>query len=343
MSNTQKENIVLADCEANEIHSFVQALQTESESYEIKSHISNFKRTGKLSELKRYFIYFFVGFKYFLQRKKYNKIVGWQQFYALILCFFCSIFKVKKTNMVTALNFTYKEKKGKVFKIYKWFMSKCLDKRYLDYIHVPSKEYADSISCSFDFPREKIIVTTFGVNDEFETLSKLQPPQGLESDGYALAIGRSNRDYEFLIDAWKKVDYPLVIISDTFKGEVCDENITLLTDVAGEQSYPYIANCSLMVIPIDDPAICSGDTVLLTSMFLKKKIIVTKPSTLSEMYIKDKQNALLSEKNPEVFAGVVKQALSEEYQDLGERARESFIENFSRESMGKKISVVINQ
>ncbi len=344
MVEKQRENIVLADCDFAEVQSLVESMRFHDSPFVSKNHISNFKRTGKLSEIKRYAIYFSVGFRYFLSRRKYDAIVGWQQFYALIFCFFCTLFGVKKCNTVLALNFTYKEKKGKFAKIYRWFMSKCVNPKYMDYIHVLSFDYADCISKEFDFPRERIVVTPFGTNDDYDMLKHLGSPDGLSKDSYALAIGRSNRDYDFLIKAWEGIDSPLVIISDTFKGEVDNSNITLLTNVAGEQSYPYIVNCSLMVIPIDDESICSGDTVLLTAMSLKRKIIVTAPSTLAEMYVTDKENALLTQKDCEKFRQTVQQALyDDKYSNLGENARQSFLDNFSRQSMGKKVSSIINK
>ena len=161
---------------------------------------------------------------------------------------------------------------------------------------------------------------------------------------YALAIGRSNRDYDFLIDAWESIDYPLVIICDTYKKDIDNKNITLLNDVAGADSYPYIANCGLMIVPIADSTICSGDTVLLNAMSLKRKVIVTAPSTLAEMYVKDKKNALLAKKDAEQFRETVESVLySDEYNDLGEKARLSFLNSFSRESMGTRVSEFINR
>ena len=97
-------------------------------------------------------------------------------------------------------------------------MKKCLSHKYLDYIHVPSAQYAEIISKGFNFPLERMIVTTFGVN-ELET-DTFPVPEGFGDGSYALAIGRSNRDYDFLCRAWQQVDYPLVIISDTYKGDV---------------------------------------------------------------------------------------------------------------------------
>ena len=145
-----RENIIVCDCEADEVESLCDAINKKEQTFSVKSHIANWKRTGKISELKRYLKYFSVAWHYFTKRKKYNVIIGWQQFYTLIFCFYSSLFHTKKRNTVVALNFTYKDKKGKLANIYKWFMKKCLNPKYLDYIHVLSQNYANITSKLFD-------------------------------------------------------------------------------------------------------------------------------------------------------------------------------------------------
>lgn len=335
--------IVLADCDAQGVLPLAQALRFHDRPFEIKSHISNWKRTGAISELKRYAKYFGVALLYFFRRKELGVIVGWQQFYALIYCFYCSLFSVKKTATVIALNFTYKKKGGIFAKPYRWFMGKCVSPEYMDYLHVLSQGYARAMHEEFGFPLERIIVSSFGVNDRFEEMRSLPAPEGFPKEKYALAIGRSNRDYDFLIQAWQGIDFPLVIISDTYKGSTDDKNITLLTNVAGEESDPWIANCGLMVIPIDDGSICSGDTVLLTAMSLQRKIIVTIPSTLAEMYIEDGVDAAVSPKDANIFRSTVGKVLFDEaYNQIGIRARQHYLNNFSLQSMGAKITCFLD-
>lgn len=343
-NDREKRNIVLADCDEAEIIELVDGLECNGVPFIIKSHIANWKRTGKISEMRRYAKYFFTGFQYFLHRRQYNMVVGWQQFYALIFSFFCALFHVKKTTTVVALNFTYKEKKGKLAKVYLWFMKKCVSTEYMDYLHVLSAEYADEISKRFSFPRNRILVTPFGVNDSYEKFKKLLPPCGYQKDQYALAIGRSNRDYDFLLQAWEKVDFPLVIISDTYDKSTTLPNVTIYRDIAGEDSYPWIANCGLMVIPIDDGNLCSGDTVLLSAMATQRKILVTVPSTLAEMYVENGETALLSPKEPDVFQKVVSEALyNSRYAAIGEQARAEFKKKYSRKKMGQRLANMIKE
>ena len=152
----------------------------------------------------------------------------------------------------------------------------------MDYLHVLSQSYAEEISNSFNFPIEKILVIPFGINDPYEEFSKLERPSDAPEKGYVLSIGRSNRDYDFLVSGWKNISFPLVIISDTYEGDGNgNSNVRVIRNVAGEESYPWIANCTAMVIPIDDGIVCSGDTVLLTALAMKKKVVVHKFTFLS--------------------------------------------------------------
>lgn len=335
-----KKNIVLCDCEDDEIISLCDSLSSGDKEFGIKSHIANWKRTGKLSELRRYGKYFAVAFNYFWNRKKYDVIVGWQQFYVLIIGFFSSLFHVKKENVLIVLNFTYKEKNGWFSKIYFWFMKRCLETGYIDYIHVLSENYAQIVSKEFHFPIEKIVVSPFGIDDPYVKFSNFKYPSEAPAEGYVLSIGRSNRDYDFLISAWENIAYPLIIISDTYQannGGNC--NVRILRHVSGEDSYPWIAHCKAMIIPIDDGTICSGDTVLLTSLAMKKKVLITIPSTLAEMYIVDGENGLCVNKDKSNFEIIINDMIfTDKYSDLPDKARESYLENYSRYSMGVKLN-----
>lgn len=332
-------NIVIADGPAEEMEPFINEInKSKQDGFILKIHRADWQRINKWSETRRYFKYFAVPFEYFFRRKKYSVIVGWQQFYALIYCFYCSLFHVRKQNTVVAWNYTYKKKKGKFEKIYQWFMAKCMDPEYLDYIHVPSIENAELVSREFSFPRDRIIVTPFGVKDEYEKYHSCRCPEGVKADGYFLAIGRSNRDYDFLIRAWHEMDFPLIIISDIYKRKTAHNNITIRNDISGEAQYPWIANCRGVIIPIADSTICSGDTVLLHAMSLKKIVVVTAPSTLAEMYVKDKKNGLAVTKDIREFRIMIQEILKGKYDHITENARESFLRNFSRENMARVLA-----
>lgn len=325
------KNIILADCAKNEITSFADGLSKETnKNWEIVSSVSNWGQASKIQNLKRYAIYFAAPFKAFCKRKQYASIVGWQQFYALIFCFYCRLFKVKKTNRVVALNFTYKAKKGFIGKIYKRFMQYMVNSDYIDYIHVLSHNYAKKCVEELGIDEKKILVFPFGTNDQYESFKKIKKTE----NEFVLAIGRSNRDYEWLIDEWRNVDYPLYIICDTFKApNNLPNNIKIFNNITGNAQYKFIASCKYLVLPIKDESICSGDTVLLTAMSNKKTVIVNGPSTLTEMYVKDGENAIVVSKNKGDLAEKMNYLIKNNI-EIGESARKSYLENYSRKAMG---------
>ena len=211
-------------------------------------------------------------------------------------------------------------------------------------IHIPSEEYAKKVIKEFNIPKEKFIITPFGLDDTYNKYKDLKA----EYKDYYLAIGRSNRDYDFLIEVWNNLpkEYKLLIICDSYKEKnKLPDNVILRRDIVGETQFPYIVNCKAMIIPIKDENLCSGDTVLLKAMSYYKPVIVTKPSTLTEMYIEDGINGFAFEKDIKKFVdNFLKIAKDEEkLKKVAKSARKCFEENYSRKEMAKKIGNRLKQ
>lgn len=342
-----KYNIIFCDCRIEEILDFKQGIEMGTGSkYDVVSSINNGGHGGLFQNLIRYVKYFIFPFFIFLRKKKYREIIGWQQFYAINIAFFCRLFKSKKTSKVIVANFTYKEKAGIIGGIYHRYMKYAVCNDYVDYLHVLSYDYANSLSEALNIPRKKIIVTPFGVSDMYTTYSLLENPFG---DSYSMSIGRSNRDFDFLVDIWKEKGFEkenLVIISDTWQPKsVLPPNVNHYTNIVGKESFAWFANCKLSITPILDGSVCSGDTVLLTGMMLKKTTVITAPSTLSEMYIENGYNGVCIPKDKNEAATILINLLhnNELQTRLGENARETFLKKFSRESMGYSIAKAIKE
>ena len=333
-----KKNIILADCEKTELETLKKGIEeVTGEKFEIHSKVCNGKRNF-LYNIYRYLCYIFFPLKFFLKRKNYNLIICWQQFYAIFFAFYCNLFKVKKQNKIMVCSFIYKEKKGLIGKLYKSIMTFCMKNDYIDFVHILSNEYAEKASKQFKIPKEKFLVTSFGIDDTYEKYKDTKS----EYENYALAIGRSNRDYDFLIRVWKNIPntYKLVIICDEYKQtEKLPSNIILRKDIGGEKQDPYIVNSNVIIIPLKDGNICSGETVLLKSMSFSKPIIITKPSTLAEMYIKNGENGFALKKDEKEFAKVLISIFNdkEKLTEVSKCARKCFEEKYSRYNMGKII------
>ena len=339
MSNKicKKQDIILADCEPEELEELIDGLNDVlGTNIVIKTCIANEGRSKRYN-LWRYLVYACFPIKFFINRRKYRYIICWQQFYALFFCLYCRIFHVKNINYIVACNYTYKPKK-KIERLYFNFFRNNTRSDYMQKIHVLSHSYAKRCCDIMGISEEKVAVTSFGLPDT----SMIWKDSKVEYSSYSLAIGRSNRDFDFLVDAWKWVDsrFKLLIISDTYKPKIdFPKNVTHRTDISGDNQFPYIINSDLMIIPIGDGSICSGDTVLLKAMSYSKPVVVTSPSVLGEMYIDDGQNGLLLEKEPESFAKHIMELLvnKEKMLYLSNNARSKYEKYYSRYSMGVKL------
>lgn len=333
-----KKNVILADCDKEELKDLIKGLQISmNREIYIENCICN-EDHGKILNIKRYLLYALYPIKFIFRHKQYEYVIGWQQFYALFFMFYCKLFHLKNMPKVIVCNFTYKEKKGLAGIIYLKLMKYCVSSSHLDYIHVPSyqvaKKYADDFLISID----KFVCVPFGLPDT----SKQWKGSKVKEKDYIFSIGRSNRDFDFLVTAWRRMpdDQLLIIASDSYKPKnSLPSNVIHRKDIVGDRQFPYIMNCKAMIIPIKDSMICSGDTVLMKAMSFEKPLIITIPSTLAEMYVVNGYNGLTVEKNPDYFVKLLCDLLHDEkkMKILGKNARESYLKNYSRFSMGEKI------
>lgn len=333
-----RTNVILADCHKDEVKDFADGCCAEAnEQFEIIFSISNWGHGGMMQNFRRYAAYFSFPFKVFLKRERYNAILGWQQFYAINFTLFCRIFHVRKRNLVVAVNFTYKRKGGFIGKIYHCYMKFSCNNKYIDYFHVPSHNYVKRCCEDLGLSESKFIVTGFGVPDTYLQMKDLKVPLV----NYTLSIGRSNRDFDFLVEVWKQdclKNKTLVIASDTWKPRTeLPKNIIFRNDIKYDESFAWFNCCDVCITPIADGNICSGDTVLLTGMMFAKPVVVTTPSTLAEMYVKDDVNGICITKDAAVAAQKIAALVDNkaEIKRLGMSARDSFLADFSRKSMGK--------
>lgn len=341
MDKISRKDILLADCEPEELKELVDGLNTVlGTDIKIYTKIAN-GRHSKIYNVYRYMVYAFFPISFFINRKSYRYIICWQQFYAFFFCQLCRLFKTKNVNIIVACNYTYKPKK--LFtKSYFQFFKRNSNCKYMYKIHVPSNNYAKKCIKNLNINENKFAIVPFGLPDTFNQWKNTT----VKYKNYCLAIGRSNRDFDFLVEAWKyvKKNKLLIIASDTYKpSKELPKNVVHRTDIVGDDQFSYIANCTAMIIPIDDGTICSGDTVLLKAMCYKKPVIVTLPSTLGEMYIDDGVNGLLIEKKPEIFGNALEKLLSNpvKMQNLGSEARNKFERKYSRYHMGVNLGEAI--
>ncbi|MCD8006102.1 MAG: glycosyltransferase [Oscillospiraceae bacterium] len=326
------KHVVLVDFNAPEDWSFIEALEiVTKKKWEIVSCVNNRLHGGVIKKLRRYVMYFWLPLKILFDKNLYIQIIAWQQFYGLILAFYLRLFHVKNAPEITVMTFIYKSKKGITGKLYFSFMRSAVQSGYVKKFVVFSKSEPSYYADLFDVSESYFQSEVLGIDDTAKDYE-----DNIVDNKLYLSAGRSNRDYDFLREAWEKADCKLEIICDEEKRSNT-ENISYLTNCHGQQYMQRLAHSYAVVIPLLDEKISSGQLVILQSLMLGKPVIVTKNSTVGD-YIKDGFNGLIIDKTEQALLDAVfKLSVGGYYENISKNARRSYEENFSIYAMGLRI------
>lgn len=322
-----KSNVVLFDNDDREHAEYMQGIISGSKTgWKAKVCIANGQQRNIADKLIRYGKYFVFPFSVFLKRKQYNVIVGWQAFYAINFAFYCRLFKVKKENKVVIQHLIYRPKNGFLGSIYEKYMKYAVNNQYVDIVQTEAEGYIEYIHTSLGVPKNKIKYVPFGVND-FSNWPEAD--KTIEEKDFVLAIGRSNRDWEYVIEVFKNTNIPLVIICDSLSNNIESDNIKIIHK-NGLDTLPYFKNCLCSIIAVKDGNVSSGDTVLCQCLAFGKSTIVVSPCSLEKNYLIDGFNGYIVERNGNTIIDVVKKITdTKEYERLSNNCRKDFNEKYS--------------
>lgn len=329
-----EKNIILTDNSVEKMQDLKKGLENiTKEEWKICVKSSNKEKSSFL----RYIKYFMFSFFIFIKRKQTKNIVSWQQFYGLIYAFYCRIFKVKKTAKLYVCTFIYKDKK--IFKnLYYRFIKYIISSIYIDKIICFSDSECEYYAKKFNVDKNKFVYLYLGI-EEININKYL-----LNSDNnYVLTAGKSNRDYDFLIDSIKNTKFDLKIVCNTLKGiENKYNNIKLYDNTFGDDYYSLLANCYCVVIPLKDENISSGQLVILQAMQFKKPVIITKTNTIST-YIENNKTGIVIDKNKENLLSSLELIYSDKnyYDKIVNNAYIEFEQNYSLYALGENIAKIM--
>jgi glycosyltransferase involved in cell wall biosynthesis len=123
------------------------------------------------------------------------------------------------------------------------------------------------------------------------------------SDGdFVLAAGRTLRDYPTLIEAFKTIDTPLVIVAGRASAELAaTPNVSFRFDIPGPELIDLMARSIAVALPLEEREISTGQSVLLQAMTLGKPVIATRVNG-TEDYIDHMQTGILvPPRDPQAF------------------------------------------
>ena len=329
------KNVILTDYDVSDTWDYKVALENETcEKWEIRKCITNRLHGSKSKELLRYIRYFTFSFSVFFERNRYDKIIAWQQFYGIILALYCAIFRVKKTFDIYVMTFIYKPKKNK---LYSKMMKYVIKSGYITKFIVLSDSEIEYYSNLFDVSKECFFSTRIGVPDSTRRISTNN-----NGEKYYLSVGRSNRDYAFLRDAWKKEYGKLIIVCDSYKEDPKD-GIECIYGCYGDEYLKLVANCYAEIIALKDDKISSGSLSFLQAMMMSKPTIVTENITVHD-YITSGENGFIIPKSIRELERIIKLLDNDEiYSRVCSQARRTYEQNYSETALGKHIGGMIKR
>ena len=338
-----RHNVVLFDNDPQEYREYIAGIKHGSKmKWDAVRLKANEPQTSKWKAVKRYIKYFILPLHVYMDRHNYNIIVGWQSFYAINFAFYCRLFRAKKENKVVIQHCIYKPKNGITGKIYEQYMRFALDNEYVDIIQTEAEGYAQILQDTFSIPKEKIKYVQFGVND----FTKWDIPEKQNSDkDFVLCIGRSNRDWDYIIETLKHTDIPIVIICDILDKSKEKENIKILTDVDNEKSFYYFKNCRCTLTAVKDGDLSSGDTVFCQQLAFGKPAIIVKPCSLTNNYLIEGYNGVSVERNADELIRAIRLMYQDQkyYKELTDNCRKDFEEKYTLFRHGVKIGKLVKK
>lgn len=325
------KNAILIDMKEPENWEFKRRInENTKENWETISFISNTSQRGVFRKFfSIYTKYFYFPFRIFLKRKYYNKILAWQQFYGIVLAFYCRLFRVKKAPQIYILSLIYQPKRNIIGAIYYNFVKFSLEAKCVKKVIIESSVEFDKYLELFNI-KDKLVVCIEG----YEKKMNFSSTKG----DYFLSVGRTNRDYNFLIDSFNGRNEKLIIITDQNIKKKYTKNIKILNNVYGLDYEKILSKCYAVVLCMGNAKVSSGQLVILNAMRYGKPIIINNDECIYE-YVKNGENGIYFEKTPSSLFDAIKIiSNNNKYDEISIREKNIFLQEYTFEKFGDRIS-----
>lgn len=326
-------NVILVDFPEDNSWEFVKAINGYAPFYvEGIPTSSKFYHT-KFGTLIRYLLYFMYPLHFVLfKRKKYNRVLAWQQFYGINFAFWCRALHLRKCNYLAVDTFIFKKRGGYLGRLYYNYVRWSINNKYVDKIICYSSTEPKFYSEMFCMPSDKFCFVPLGI----DTIKYVDSVKG----NYIFSTGRSNRDYDFLVDSMKGSDFNIKIASSeyTFNSKSMNPKVEILSNCYGNDMLKQLAHSFCVVIPLKDTHVSSGQIVILQSMQLGKPVIVTENDTVED-YINNGENGFIIGKDKMELSAVLNRLRNDEtlYDAISKNAKSSYESHFSLHSLAKNV------
>ena len=335
MTQKMNKNMVITGYALSKAPDFIPSLEEATgEEWGYWGLRSNIKRRGALTELYRYFLYYWFSLLIVLKCMSCKNIITTQQFYGLIVAFYSRLFQLKKRYTLTVLTFIYKPKNGFLGNVYFRFIRYIVTSKYIDAIVVYPEGEVGYYEQLFGCAPGRFHYVKLGKSDEGKSFV---PVKG----DYLISVGRSNRDYKWLVDAISGTGYKLFVVNDKFAEEVYDENIQPLKSCHAKEMLELMSKAFCVIVPLLDPNISAGQLVVLQGQNLHKPVIATRSAGITD-YITDSETGFIINKDKGELLAILEKLKDDAlYERISQAGYDSFVRNHSVGSQFRDIGNIV--
>lgn len=303
--------------------------------WQILSYGSKLKSGGRLMGRLRVLMYFLYPLTLVSKVRNAGIVFAHQQFYGLNLALYLRLLRWKNLPRIVVCTFIYKPKGSNfIGRFYHKYIKFILQSRCCKTIIVRSTTEIKYYEDLFEV-RGKFAYVPFSM------YSRAPHDVAPNEERYLLGIGRSNRDWKFLIDNLANTKYKAKIACDTYYGSV-NNNVEVLKDCFGDKMHQMLAKCYAVVIPLQDTNISAGQMVFLEAMEFGKPVIVTESTGVTD-YIQNGDTGILIHNTKEELISAIEKLYNDNtfYRRLSKNAQVYVRATFTPQKSDERLASVI--
>jgi glycosyltransferase involved in cell wall biosynthesis len=175
-------------------------------------------------------------------------------------------------------------------------------------------------------------------------------PRVQATKGYALAVGKEQRDYKTLLSALQGTDLSLIVVASspwsTNQSEVKTlQNVSVLSNIPYTQLRALYAGARLVIVPLKDVDYAAGANGLLEAMSMACPTIVTRTRGLSEYIVPNETARFVEAGDVDELRDAVQELWNAPIQRnfLGTNARQAIVQYMNFDRYVDRITQIVAQ
>lgn len=215
------------------------------------------------------------------------------------------------------VGFIYTDRTSRLLRILRWAYFRMLLGK-VDLVVTHASAEAVGYSHKFGQPSDKFVFVPLSLH-----MAAVATPD-LAACLYVASAGRSNRDYDTLLAAAEQLLVPVRIVCDSFQSSrSVPPNVEILRNCHQGDYLSVLAGARLVVIPLKEDDVSSGQMVLLHSMALGKPVVLTDCRGIRDYFSPGLTGLTIERGSVESCVTAIRRLLSDDElaAQLGESAR----------------------